>query len=42
LRAYFPHIQAGLVIYGLVVFVYVIKKIMPQILEKKGRKRSKK
>jgi len=42
LRAYFPHIQAGLVIYGLIVFIYVLKKIMPQILEKKGRKRSKK
>ena len=42
LRAYFPHIQAGLVIYGLIIFVYVIKRIMPQILEKKGRKRSKK
>lgn len=43
LRAYFPYIQAGLVIYGLVVFIYVLKKIMPQILEqKKGRKRSKK
>jgi hypothetical protein len=43
LRAYFPYIQAGLVIYGLFVFTYVIKRIMPQILEqKKGRKRSKK
>jgi hypothetical protein len=43
LRTYFPHIQAGLVIYGLIVFIYVIKRIMPQILEqKKGRKRSKK
>ena len=43
LRAYFPHMQAGLVLYGLIIFVYVLKKIMPQILEqKKARKRSKK
>ena len=42
LRTYFLHIQAGLIIYGLIIFVYVINKIMPQILEqKKGRKRSK-
>ena len=40
---YFPYYQAGLVLYGLIFFVYVIKKIMPQILErKKRRKRSKK
>lgn len=41
--SYFAYYQAGLVVYGLIFFVYVIKKIMPQILEKKERrKRSKK
>lgn len=40
---YFPILQFGLVIYGLIFFFYVVKKIMPRILiESKLRKRSKK
>jgi len=39
---YFPYLQLGLIIYGGVLFWYVIKKIMPQILtQSKRRKRSK-
>ncbi len=40
---YFPVLQFGLVIYGAIFFLYVVKKIMPGILvESKSRKRSKK
>ena len=40
---YFPILQFGLVIYGLIFFFYVVKKIMPRMLiESKLRKRSKK
>jgi hypothetical protein len=40
---YFTILQIGLVIYGLIIFWYVLKRIMPQILiESKGRKRSNK
>jgi hypothetical protein len=38
----FAIFQAGLVIFGLIFFIYVVKKIMPQILSQKDRrKRSK-
>jgi len=39
-RAYFPFVQIGLVLYGLIVFVYVVKKIMPQIKEDKDQEKS--
>ena len=40
---YFSLYQAAIVVYGAVIFVYVAKKIIPQILEKSEiRKRSKK
>ena len=38
---YFQYFQIGLIIYGGIIFWYVVKKIMPQILEQ-SRKRSKK
>lgn len=39
---YFQYLQIGLIIYGGMLFWYVIKKIMPQILsQSKRRKRSK-
>jgi len=40
---YFPYLQLGLVIYGAIVFLYVVKKIIPQMLsQSQRRKRSKK
>jgi len=41
-QSYHVYLQAGLVIYGLIVFWYVIKYIVPQILKDKNRKRTKK
>lgn len=39
---YFPYLQLGLIIYGGIIFWYVFKKIMPQILsQSQRRKRSK-
>lgn len=39
---YFLYLQLGLIIYGGIVFWYVVKKIIPQILSQRQRKRSKK
>jgi len=38
----FPYYQAGLVIYGAIIFGYVVLKVMPRILKDEARKRSKK
>ena len=39
----FPYLQIGLVVYGMILYWYVTKKIMPRILEQnQKRKRSKK
>lgn len=39
---YYPIFQAAVVVYGAILFIYVIKKIMPKILkEKDKRKRTK-
>jgi len=41
--AYYPLYQAAIVVYGAIVFIYVLKKVMPRILEEnERRKRSKK
>ena len=43
LDPYFRYYQAGLVLYGAIFFVFVVKKVMPQILEQSEiRKRNKK
>jgi len=43
LDPYFKYYQAGLVLYGAIFFVFVLKRVMPQILEKsETKKRSKK
>ena len=40
---YYPIFQAAVVVYGAILFIYVIKKIMPRILQEKDkRKRTKK
>ncbi|MDH7507190.1 MAG: protease PrsW [Candidatus Thermoplasmatota archaeon] len=40
---YYPVYQTVVIVYGMIIFIYVIKKIMPEILEKnQKRKRSKK
>ena len=39
---YFLYLQLGLIIYGGIVFWYVVKKIIPQILSQRQRRRSKK
>ena len=40
---YYPVYQAAIVVYGAVIFIYAIKKVMPKILgENERRKRSKK
>lgn len=39
---YFLYLQLGLIIYGGIVFWYVVKKIIPQILSQSQRRRSKK
>ena len=36
---YFPHFQVVLVIYGVLIFLYVVKKIMPEILSKDKRRK---
>lgn len=35
--SYLPYVQIGLLAYGLIIFVYVVKKIMPQIKEDKRK-----
>jgi hypothetical protein len=43
LSHFFPYFQLGLVIYGTIFFAFVVKKLMPQILEEEDRrKRTKK
>ena len=40
---YYPIFQAAVVVYGAILFIYVLKKIMPRILQEKDkRKRTKK
>jgi len=40
---YYPLYQAAIVVYGVIIFIYVLKKVMPKILEEnERRKRSKK
>lgn len=40
---YYPIFQASVVVYGAILFIYVIKKIMPRILQEKDkRKKTKK
>jgi hypothetical protein len=38
-NSYFPYLQFSLVVYGATFFIYVIKKIMPQILTRKIRRK---
>lgn len=38
-RAYFPYVQIGLFIYGLFIFIYVVKKLMPQIKENNDKRK---
>lgn len=41
--SYYPVYQAAVVAYGAIIFIYIIKKVMPKILDEKDRrKRSKK
>ncbi|MCK4365244.1 MAG: protease PrsW [Thermoplasmatales archaeon] len=37
---YFSFYQAGLVLYGLIFFLYVVKKVMPQIKEDNDKRKS--
>lgn len=38
-NTYFPYLQSSLVVYGAIFFIYVVKKIMPQILTQKTRRK---